>query len=150
MSGSTESRRPSLASAHFRDAAAPPATTGKRTVTRPFSIRFTEEERARLERRAGRKPLGAYIRAKLLGEEETKRRSSARPGSDHKALALALGELGRSRLASNMNQIAKAANMGVLDSGPELAADLAQACADIAAMRTALITALGVKPEPGG
>lgn len=35
-------------------------------------------------------------------------------------LALLLSELGQSRLASNINQLAKAANMGTLDITPEI------------------------------
>jgi len=44
-----------------------------------------------------------------------------------------------------MNQIAKAANTGTLDTGPELAQDLREACVAIADMREILIEALGVK-----
>ena len=118
-------------------------------AARPFSIRFTDTERARLKAKAGRTPLGTYARAKLLGDGEEKRRRSVRPSPDQKTLALLLGELGRSRLASNMNQIAKAANIGVLDVGPDLISELEGACRDIAEMRRELIAALGVKPETG-
>ena len=115
----------------------------------PFSIRLTPEERARLSEEAGSEPLGTYIRARLLGEKAEKRRRARRPGADHKALALVLAELGRSHLASNMNQLARAANTGTLDLGPDLTRDLREACWNIAVMRETLVRALGVKPEGG-
>ena len=62
---------------------------------------------------------------------------------------MVLAELGQSRLASNMNQIARAANMGVLDVSAELTQDLEEASRSIAEMREMLIAALGLKPESG-
>lgn len=115
----------------------------------PFSMRFTDEERARLDRDAGNRSWASYIREQLFGDEAAPRRSGQRkpqkPTADGAAIARALGELGRSRLASNMNQIAKAANMGALPVTPELAQELNQACADIRLIRRALIIAAGLK-----
>ncbi|MEO1043789.1 MAG: hypothetical protein AAFX52_16025 [Pseudomonadota bacterium] len=117
----------------------------------PFSIRFTEEERAWLDSEAGNLPLSAYIRAQLFPSHvvmQSARRSKKRPREpqvDHAALATALGHLGRSRLASNLNQIAKAAHIGALPVTPELCADLQDACEDVREMRTALMRALGLK-----
>jgi hypothetical protein len=113
----------------------------------PFSLRFTKEERAELDRRAGTKPLGQYIREKLFGDAASPRAVKRRkPGVDQKSLSQALGLLGQSRLASNMNQIAKAAHMGALPVTPELSSDLDRACADIRAMRTLLMRALRMEP----
>lgn len=87
--------------------------------------------------------LGAYIRNALLGDEaQTRSSRQRRPTLDRVALAKALALLGRSRLASNMNQIAKAAHAGALPLEPELIADLMAACADIQLMRDALMRAL--------
>lgn len=114
----------------------------------PFSLRLTFEERAVLERMAGDKPLGAFIRKQLFGDSAAPRTLHQRkPGPDKKALAQALSALGQSRLSSNMNQIAKAAHLGTLPLGPDLEDELSTACADIRAMRDALIRALGLKPE---
>ena len=114
----------------------------------PFSLRFTAEERAWLDRRAGGKSLAAYIRAQVLGEAaKPRKKATRRPNVDQKALAQALGELGQSRLSSNLNQIAKAANKGTLPVSSKLAAELSQACDDIASMRSELIQALGLKSE---
>lgn len=105
------------------------------------------EERARLHEKAGNMPLGSYIRLRLLENDTEKRRPIRRPSLDHHKLALVLSELGRSRLASNMNQLAKAANIGTLDFSEAVFHDLQEACRDIAKMREMLIIALGLKPE---
>jgi hypothetical protein len=107
-------------------------------------LRLTAEERATLDRLAGRRPLGDYIRDSLLGEEQHKRRVSRRPQVDEKQLALVLAELGRSRLSSNLNQLAKSANRGTLPVSRDVAGELREACW---AMRNALISALGLKAE---
>jgi hypothetical protein len=119
----------------------------KKPKPSPFSLRLTEEERAYLLAKANGKPLGAYIRAKLLADHETLRQKHLRrPGIDHEALARVLGALGQSRLSSNLNQIAKAANMGALPVDDDLVQELHQACRDISMMRITLIGALGIKP----
>jgi len=130
----------------FTAAAAPSPRKSKRRYTPPFSLRFTIEERKRLDEMAGNRPLGSYIRDRLLGEQAEKRRKTRKPAPDTALLALVLGELGRSRLASNINQLAKAANIGTLDVTPETEREIVQACAEIQAIRVLLITALGVTP----
>ena len=130
-----------------RDGFRAASATESKTPT-PFSLRLTFEERAMLERMAGDRPLGAFIRKQLFGENAAPRTLHQRkPEPDKKALAQALSALGQSRLSSNMNQIAKAAHLGTLPLGPELEEELSVACADIRAMRDALIHALGLKPE---
>ncbi|MCK5749459.1 MAG: plasmid mobilization relaxosome protein MobC [Oricola sp.] len=132
----------------FEKAAEDDKRPEKRKIPPPFSIRFTEEERARLDREAGNRPLSAHIRKKLFGENAAVRKPPARrPGVDDAALATALSALGRSRLASNLNQIAKAAHLGALPVTDELQAELEAACAEIAAMRRDLMAALGLKAE---
>ncbi len=103
------------------------------------------EERAHLNNLAGNQSLGSYIRARLLGKDADKRRPVRRVGQDHQKLAQVLAELRRSRLASNMNQLAKSANMGTLDIADDVTADLDEACKAIAHMREMLIAALGLK-----
>ena len=114
----------------------------------PFSLRLSAEERAELIRRAGSKPLGAYIRAQLLGNVTTPRRTRRQPGADQQTLAKLLAELGKSRLSSNLNQLAKAVNMGSLPVSPETEQSLVQACEDVRRMRHALLSALGLRSEP--
>lgn len=113
----------------------------------PFSLRLTFEERAALDRMAGSRPLGAFIRERLLGDQVSKRLSERRqPKADDAALARALSALGQSRLSSNLNQIAKAANIGALPVTPELEDELHAACNAVHEMRKALVQALGLKP----
>jgi hypothetical protein len=131
----------------FSVSAARPRKKPKRRCTPPFSLRLTVEERKRLNEMAGNQPLGSYIRDRLLGEQTEKRRKVKKPKPDTALLAMVLSELGQSRLASNINQLAKATNMGTLDITPEIEQEIEQACREIQAMRALLIAALGVVPE---
>ena len=127
-----------------RPSQSPPKS--ERRAPPPFSLRLTFEERARLEREAGEMPLGAYIRSKLFDEPASDRplRQRKRPVKDHQALGQLLGELGRARLANNLNQLAKSANSGSLPLTPETENSLREACADVHWMRIALMQALGL------
>ena len=126
--------------------AAPPPQGGK--TPPPFSLRLSAAERAELIRRAGNKPLGAYIRAQVLEGVTTPRRSRRQPGMDQQSLAKLLAALGQSRLSSNLNQLAKSANSGSLPVSPETEQALVQACEDVRRMRHALLSALGFRVEP--
>lgn len=116
----------------------------KRPRTPPFSLRFTFEERAQLERDAADMALGAYIRSRVFDESCPPRRSRRRrPVKDHKELARLLGMLGDSRLATNINQLSRAVNSGSLILTPARQAKLDRACDDIHFMRIVLMRALG-------
>ena len=118
--------------------------------TRPFSIRLTDAERDALSARAGRTPLGTFIKAAVLsGNLTPPRRRPVRPITDHVAIARVLAALGDSRLSSNLNQLAKAVHLGTLPVTEETEAELIAACADIAAIRRDLLEALGLaRSEP--
>lgn len=120
--------------------------------TKPFSLRLTFDERAELEKAAAGLPVGEYIRERLFDGSEVPRRTRGRhPVQDHKELAQVLALLGQSRLSSNLNQLAKAANSGTLPVTPDVEASLKRACEDVREMRAHLIKALGLKPPaPGG
>lgn len=116
----------------------------------PFSLRLTFEERATLEAAAGDVPLGSYIRLRLLGENVTQQRRQHRtPKHDQEALGRVLGALGQSKLANNLNQLARAANSGSLPVTPDTERAIRQACYDVQKMRVELLKALGVTPESG-
>lgn len=122
----------------------------KETKPAPFCLRLTFEERASLEQAAGDVPLGRYIRSKALDGTEKPRRKRRRPRQpikDYQILAQLLGELGEARLANNLNQLARAANTGSLPVTPETEKALREACAEVQAMRTLLMRALGFLPE---
>ena len=124
----------------------------KRKLPPPFSIRFTEEERARLNRDAGKLSLSAYIRQRLFGDAAPRRkpryrRKQRKPGLDAKTVAQLLGTLGGSDLGRSMLALALAAESGALPVTPELSEKLDAACDDIREMRVTLVVALGIKPE---
>jgi hypothetical protein len=112
----------------------------------PFSLRLTFAERAKLERDAAGMSLGAYIRARLLDPDTIAPRKRGKfPVKDHQALAQLLGLLGQSRLANNVNQLAKAANSGSLPVTPDTEAALLTAVAEVSHMRQLLIQALDLE-----
>lgn len=126
------------------------ANPKKKPREAPFSLRLSFDEKALLRAAANGVPLGAYIKAKLFDEPlEKVRRRNTNPVKDHEALGRVLGALGKSRLSQNLNQIARAANMGALFVSPELEDELRQACADVEALRKELLRALGSLSEGG-
>ena len=116
-----------------------------------LSVRVDEAEHAYVVEQAGTQTLSNHVREVLLGEYMSRtatrpKKRKRNPRVDTKAIAQALALLGQSRLSSNLNQIAKLANMGALPVTDELAQELQVACADIAAMRSALMDALRKAP----
>ncbi len=113
----------------------------------PLSLRVNAQERVRLEALAQAQgvSLGGLIRQRVFGYDGAfaLRSRGKFPVRDHKALGEALARLGQSRLASNLNQLAKAVNLGALPLSPEVEADLRAACADILAIKALLLRALG-------
>lgn len=116
----------------------------------PFSIRLSAEERRYLEQAAGDMSLAAYIRAQLFKGDETPRRKRRSPVKDHQALGHVLGSLGNARIANNLNQLAKAANMGALPVTPETEKALQDACQAVQEMRIVLMMALWAFPGSEG
>lgn len=116
-----------------------------RDKARPLSVRFSDAEKTRLAYLAAGKPLGQFIRERALDGQSEPRRVSKPVVKDADTLGRLLGLLGQSRLASNLNQLAKAANVGALPVTAELEADLRQACDEIFKMRGLLLSALGVQ-----
>ena len=120
----------------------------KRKRLAPFSIRLSEEDRARLSYEAAGAPLGAYIKAKVLADAAPLRaRRTGHSIEDRKALARIIAILGRSDLFAMLNAMAEAAACGSLLITPDTEAELAGALADVRDMRTLLIEALGLKAE---
>jgi len=146
MSGSNSAL--SVADA-FLATASLPRNKPKRRYTPPFSMRLSKSERDFLDKHSGTQSWAAYIRGRVFGPKAEKRRKVKKPTVDSAMLAMVLSELGQSRLASNINQLAKAANMGALDMTPEVEQEIEQACREIQAMKLLLITALGIVPEDG-
>lgn len=119
------------------------------TRTPTFSLRLTFAERQKLETLADGESLGAFIKSVIFNQAALPvRRRAPRPVKDQEALTQVLAQLGQSRLANNLNQLAKLANQGSLPLTPDIEAELMQATRDVAAMREALIRALGLEDVP--
>jgi len=113
---------------------------------RPFSLRLNEKERIELEARANGTPLGTYIKRQVFGAHTCRPvRKVTHNVKNPEALAKALALLGQSRIASNLNQLAKAANIGTLPLTPDVIDDIEEACAIVAEIRALLVEALGLK-----
>lgn len=121
----------------------------ERRPLHPLSLRVTFEEKANLEKAAAGMSLSSYIRWKLFDPwSPPPQRRGAFPVKDHRALAQLLAMLGQSRLANNVNQLAKAANTGSLAVTPDTEEALLTAVREVAHMRALLIQALGVDVMP--
>lgn len=114
----------------------------------PISLRLTFEERTKLEQAATGMSLSAYIRTRLFGEDVSPRKKRHKSRiKDHEVLSQLLGALGQSRIANNLNQLAKAVNMGTLPVTPDVEKDIQEACSHIRRMRTALMNALHYRED---
>lgn len=123
-------------------------TEDKGKYAPPFSLRLSIEERMKLDADAGSLPIGAYIRSCLFENPSTRKRKFRRPVQDEQLLVQVLGALGRSRLSSNLNQLAKAIHSGALPVTPETEKAVLLACFQVNAMSDHLVKALGL-PEDG-
>ncbi len=116
----------------------------------PFSMRLTADERAKIEAKAGGRPLSAYIKSVVLADDAPRyRKRRVMPAADQRLLAAILARLGASRSAANLNQIAKAIHTGTLHIDDAVTADIHAACADVAWMRATLIAAMGLSVRDG-
>lgn len=115
-----------------------------------LSVPLEPEQKTELMRRAGRQPLSAYVRERLFAANDNapskarqKRHSS--PVKDHAALSALLAKMGKLDAAASLTDLARLARMGALPMSPETEAALNQACADVAAIKSLLMKALGVR-----
>lgn len=111
----------------------------------PYSMRFTKEEREQLNVAAAGLSLSAFIRMRLFGDTVAPRKTRNKfPVKDHKILSQILGLLGKSNLAKNFNQIAKAIHTGSLPVTPETEEELKNASRAVVDMKDLLIKALAL------
>ena len=109
----------------------------------PFSIRFSWEQRSELDRLTQGQSWGGYIKEMLFVIKKRIPRQYSK--TDKILLAKILGTLGQSRMASNLNQLARAANSGSLPVNEEVVKALMEACRNIQWIRATLIEAMGIK-----
>lgn len=145
MSGSIPDRSPSSTSSkdQFALAAKPRAKKQKRPS--PVSIRFSVEELERLKAEAGARSLNGHIRHRLFGTTTKTRRapSSARP--DAALLSRLLRNLGEWDVTWALKELELGVDEGVILLDIDTCSALRGACADIAAMRSELTRALGLR-----
>lgn len=108
-----------------------------------FPIRFSEAERAELERRSGDMALGAYIKAKLFTDTVMRRRGARSPTKDNVSLAQVLAMIGQSKVGGRLEILSTAVENGSLLLNDEVVSDIQTACAEVHAMRSMLMKALG-------
>lgn len=116
------------------------AAAARRKRPAPLSIRISDEERAQLKEAAGNLSLNAYVRSRLFGN----RGPEVTRAKAHD-LAQVLGKLGQSHLAGSFRDLAEAARIGALPVTPETESSILMACVDVAAMKSALMSALGTR-----
>jgi Bacterial mobilisation protein (MobC) len=111
----------------------------KRQRDKLAQVRLTSEELAKAQdaARRARLTLASYIRAQMLGASPP--RSVRRPPVEKELLARILGQLGKA--GSNLNQVARAANMG-----RETMEDVRAALAEVRLAAFAVQQALGRQP----
>src|SRR5690554_677579 len=109
----------------------------KEKYAQPFSVRLTVEEKHWLEEQAGRMPVGEYIRF-MLFEMPSPRRKTRKPPRNEEILRELLKTLAGTRIANNLNQLAKASNSGSLPVSGETEETLQSAYVEIQEMREIL------------
>lgn len=124
------------------------AKAGPKKRSSPVSLRLSDDEKTRLKDEAGDMSTNAYIRARLFEPEFAPRKTlGTTTVKDRKALAQVLSALGRSAFVADLETLNWAMDAGTVSLGPSSEAALVQACADIAAMRKDLMTALGLRGD---
>ena len=119
----------------------------RRKRTPPVSIRFSEDERDLLREYAGNERLSTYVRHYVVKGHDGKPKRKSSPSADFQETARVLSALGRSELATLLRDTLSAYEAGQLRLEPETETAIRRACADITAMRSALVKALGLRSD---
>lgn len=125
-----------------------PENRPKQTSRVILSIPLTPDLKADLERRAGRRPISAYARDVLFPANDNAPRKPRAPRhnrKDRQALAAILARIGSTESSGSLHEMAHLARLGALPMTPEVEATLLQACADIEAIKTLLMAAMGLR-----
>lgn len=146
----TQSMAPIKVSEAFNEISGHKKKRTKEKASKRLYIRLTVRERAELDRLSGNQTVSAYVREKALGKHAAKRITLRKPKMEDIQYSTLLANLGQSRLSSNVNQLAKHANMGTLDCSQNIEQQLEDASSAILAMRDALLMALGHRPNIKG
>ena len=137
-------------SAEFQVKSAQPKNKKKRDRRKrvpPVSIRFSDDERALLQKHAGNERLSTYVRQYVIKAHGGKVKRNKIASADYQDIARLLSALGRLELAVMLRDILLACEVGRLHLQPNSEASLQQACTDVADMRRMLVKALGLRAE---
>lgn len=135
-------------STQFAKAAKPGKAKPKRRRPSSLSIRVTDDERAILERKAGKRSIGAYVREKVLGDKQAPRRkAAAKPPVDYAMLGQVLGKLGKSEQVACLFLLLVAAEKNRVTMSEKDRAALHAACDDVREVRAVLMSALGLRGD---
>ena len=115
----------------------------------PVSIRFSDEELAKLHAWADGRPLGAIVRERLFGANAKKGRKVAPPPRQQKAMAGALRRLGHSGIAAYLTSQITALEEGRLMLSREEERQLREADRECYLIRHDLVVALGIDADHG-
>lgn len=119
----------------------------KRPKPPPFSIWLNWAQRKKLDELSNGEPWATYIKRIIFSGKLVPAQKNTPNPLDRKLIAKLISVIGKSRLSSNVNQLAKAANSGSLQVNEEVVKALMQTCRTIEWMRITLIKALGLKPH---
>lgn len=125
-----------------------PEDRPKQTSRVILSIPLTPDLKTQLERRAGRRPVSAYAREVLFPANDNapcNLRTPRHSRKDRQALAAILARLGVMEVSGSLHELARLARLGALPITPEVEAALLEARADMAAIKTLLMKALGLR-----
>jgi uncharacterized protein (DUF1778 family) len=118
----------------------------KKDKTTPISVRVTTEEKHQLQQAAGRSSVSDYVRMRIFSGDARLRAAPA-PTTNMRQLAHILAALGHSELAPTLRKLLKAARIGALPASPETEEAIRNACDATIEMRSALMSALGLRNE---
>lgn len=115
-------------------------------ATLTYRLARVELERLKYEAKVLNVSTGAYVRMLTVGEEVRKKLAFTLERKNRRAeFATILIALGKSRIASNLNQLAYAANTGSLLFTPDVIAQVNEAYEAIMYIRDLIIKETGVR-----
>ena len=109
----------------------------------PFSIRLSDEERAKLDALAGDMPMAAYVRTRLFDTPSPRHHKMRRFDVNQSLLKKLVRELGRQHISSRLHRIINAIDDGDLEVDDKLELELSYLCSELRHLRRNIRKALG-------
>ena len=109
----------------------------------PFSMRFSVEERARLDALAGDMTVAAYVRSRLFDTPSPRHRKIRRFDVNQSLLKKLVRALGRQHISSRLHRILNAIADGDLEVDDKLEMELRYLCSELRHLRRNIRKALG-------